>query len=123
MTRSFLLALIVFAFSAPAADAALLKFTLSSEVSRVDSWTYASPQPQAIEMSFTLDTRSGIQGSMQGGTGCLQSFSAGGAAFSNVSVRAGGNVLWTGSGANGGYGGQAVAGGCTDSAYSAYLDI
>jgi hypothetical protein len=123
VTRPFLLGLIVYATAVMPANAALLKFTVSGEVSRVDNWTYASAEPQTIEMSFMVDTRSGVQGSVPGATGCLQSFSASGASISNISVRAGGNTLWSGSGASGGYGGQALAGGCTDSAYSAYLDI
>lgn len=123
MTRSFLLGLIVYATAVVPADAALLKFTISGDVSRVDNWTYASAEPQTIEMSFMLDTRSGMQGSAPDTTGCLQSFSASGATISNISVQAGGNTLWSGSGASGGYGGQALAGGCTDSAYSAYLDF
>lgn len=123
MTRSFLLGLIVYATAVVPADAALLKFTISGDVSRVDNWTYASAEPQTIEMSFMLDTRSGLQGSIPGATGCLQSFSASGATIRNISVQAGRNTLWSGSGASAGYGGQALAGGCTDSAYSAYLDF
>jgi hypothetical protein len=123
VTRSFLLGLIVYATAVLPADAALLRFTISGEVSRVDNWTYASAEPQTIEMSFMLDTRSGIQGSVPGATGCLQSFGVSGATISNISVQAGGHTLWSGSGASGGYGGQALAGGCTDSTYSAYLDI
>lgn len=84
---------------------------------------YASAEPQTIEMSFMLDTLSGTQGSAPDTTGCLQFFSASGATISNISVQAGGNTLWSGSGASGGYGDQALAGGCTDSAYSAYLDF
>ena len=123
MTRSFLLGLMFYAITAGSANAALLKFTISSEVARVDSWSYASPLPETIDISFTLDTLSGTRGSTSGSTGCLQTFGTSGAAFSNISVRAGGRELWTGIGASGGFGGQGLAGGCPGTAYSSYLSV
>lgn len=123
MTRSFLLALIIHATAVGTANAALLKFTIASEVVRVDRWTDASPQPEWIDISFTLDTLSGIQNATAGATGCLQTFGASGAVFSNISVRAGGRELWSGTGASGAYGGQGTAANCQSAAYSSYLSI
>lgn len=123
MTRSFLLALIIHATAVETADAALLRFTIASEVARVDRWTDASPAPQIIDISFTLDTLSGLQSATPGATGCLQTFAASGVVFSNISVRADGRQLWSGAGASGGYGGQGVAGNCQSAAYSSHLSI
>lgn len=123
VTRSFLLGLIICATAVGSADAALLRFTISSEVARVDRWTDASPPPDMIDISFTLDTRSGLQNAAAGATGCLQAFGASGAAFSNISVRAGGRELWSANGASGSYGGQGMAGSCQSTAYSSYLNI
>jgi hypothetical protein len=123
VTRSFLLALIIHATAVGSADAALLRFTIASEVARVDRWTDASPAPEMIDISFTLDTLSGLQSAIPGATGCLQGFGASGAVFSNISVRADGRELWSAKGAGGGYGGQAMAGNCQSVAYSSYLSI
>jgi hypothetical protein len=123
VTRSFLLGLIICVATTGPVNAALLKFTISSEVARVDGWTDPSPLPQTIDVSFVLDTLSGIQGSTQGATGCLQSFGTSGAAFSNISVRAGGRELWTSNGASGRYGGQGLTGSCLSTTYSGYLDV
>lgn len=123
MTRSFLLGLIINAIAAGSANAALLQFTISSEVVRVDSWAFASPQPTMIDVSFLLDTRSGLQNATAGASGCLQAFGASGAAFSSISVRAGDRELWSGNSASGSYGGQGLAGGCLNTAYSSYLSV
>lgn len=123
MTRSFLLGLLIYATASGSVNAALLKFNISSNVERVDMWAYASPQPQTIDVSFVLDTLRGTQSTLLGSTGCISSFGAGGTAFSNISVRADGQELWTSSGASGGYGGQGLAGSCQSTAYSGYFDI
>lgn len=124
MTRPFLLGLIISLATTGSANAALLKFTISSEVARIDNWNIESPLPGTIDVSFMLDTLSGTQGSTAGATGCLQTFGTRGAAFTNISVRADGRELWTSNGAAGSFGGQGLGGSsCLRTSYSGYLDV